>query len=107
MPIKRLVGAICALAVVEWALFELLRTPYRPPQDMSTFLGTEKYVVVALMQVLAVGGLSLMWWWGARSAWTKRDVTVIALVVAILLGAGIYVVINPGWPVTPLNAVVR
>ena len=100
LPIKRVVAAICGLVFTEWLLFELLRTPYRPPQDMTTFLGTEKYAVIALMVGVGVGGLSLILWWAARSAWTRRDVTAVALFVAVVMGAGIYVVINPGWPST-------
>jgi Na+/melibiose symporter-like transporter len=104
---KRVAATICGLAVTEWLLFELMRAPYRPPQDMTTFLGTEKYAVMAVMLGLAVGGLGLIAWWAARSTWTKRDVTVIALLVAVLMGAGTYVVINPSWPVTPLRWVPR
>src|SRR5215813_11312118 len=107
LPIKRFAGAICGLALTEWALFELLRAPYRPPEDMTTFLGTEKYGVIAFMLGLAVGGLGLIAWWAARSNWTKRDVAVIALLVAFLTGAGLYVVVNPSWPVTPLSWVLR
>lgn len=107
LPIKRFAAAICGLAFTEWILFELIRAPYRPPQDMTTFLGTEKYVVIALMFGLAVVGLGLISWWAARSSWTKRDVTGAALFIAVVIGAGIYVVINPSWPVTPLNWVLK
>ena len=107
LPIKRFAAAICGLALTEWVLFELVRAPYRPPQDMTTFLGTEKYTVMTFMLVLAVAGLGLMCWWAARSTWMKRDITVVTVLVAVLMGLGIYVVINPGWPVTPLSWVLR
>ncbi len=57
---------------------------------MNTLLGTEKYAVMVLMLGLAVGGVSLMTWWGARSAWIKRDVAIIVFLVTILLGAGVH-----------------
>ena len=107
LPVKRFAAVICGLAFVEWVFFELIRAPFRPPQDMTTFLGTEKYAVIALMLGLAVGGLGLILLWGARSTWTKRDLTVVALLGVVVMGAGIYVVINPSWPVTPLNQVLR
>ena len=107
LPINRVAAAICGLAFMEWLLFELIRAPYRPPQDMTTFLGTEKYAVIALMVGLGIGGLSLILWWAARSTWTRRDVTVVTLFVTVVTGAGIYVVINSSWPVTPLNWVLK
>lgn len=70
---------------------------------MTTFLGTEKYAVIACMLVLALGGLGLIVRWAKRSAWTRRDVAVIALLFMVLMGTGIYVVIHPSWPVTPLK----
>ena len=103
----RFAAAILVLAFIEWILFELLRAPYRPPEDMATFLGTEKYAVIAFMFLLALVGLGLMCWWALRSAWTKRDITVVAILVNMIMGAGIYVVIKPGWPVAPLNWVLR
>ena len=103
----RFAVAILVLAFIEWILFELIRAPYRPPQDMTTFLGTEKYAVIAFMLLLALVGLGAMCWWAARSAWTKRDITAVAILVSVIMGAGIYVVIKPSWPVTPLNWVLR
>lgn len=103
----RFAAAILALAFIEWILFELIRAPYRPPRDMTTFLGTEKYAVIAFMLLLALVGFGLMCWWAARSAWTKRDITAVAILVTVITGAGIYVVIRPSWPVTPLSWVLR
>jgi len=69
----RFAVAILALAFIEWVLFELLRAPYRPPEDMTTFLGTEKYAVIAFMMLLAGVGLGFMCWWAARSACSMLD----------------------------------
>ena len=53
LPRKRVAATLCGFVFVEWLLFELLRAPYRPPQDMTTFLGAEKFGVMAIMAVLA------------------------------------------------------
>jgi hypothetical protein len=66
LPRKRLAAAIVVLGFVEWFLFELVRTPYRPPQDMTTFLGVEKYAVLAVMFLFANGGGGFIAWWAAR-----------------------------------------
>ena len=103
----RFAVAILTLTFIEGILFELIRAAYRPPEDMRTFLGTEKYAVIAFMVFLAAVGLSLMCWWAARSAWTKRDITAVAILFPVIMLAVIYIVIKPGWPVTPLNWVLR
>jgi len=107
LPRKRLAATISSLAFVEWVLFELIRTPYRPPQDMTTFLGTEKFPVMAVMLVLAVVGFGLVLWWAVRSTWTRRDVNRLALLVSVLVGLGSFVVFAPRWPVTPFNLLLK
>lgn len=107
LPRRRLAVVIIILTLVEWILFELMRTPYRPPQDMTTFLGTEKYPLILFMLGLAVCGLGLILWWAVRSTWSKRNIISIALLVVALTGAVAYVVLYPSWPVTPLNWVLR
>lgn len=107
VPLNRVVVTIVALGLVEWLLFELLRAPFRPPHDMTTFLGREKYAVMAFMLALALGGFGLLVKWAASSIWTRRDVAVISLVLMFLMGAGIYVVICPGWPVTSLQWILK
>jgi hypothetical protein len=107
LPRKRLATVIVILIFVEWILFEIIRTPYRPPYDMTTFLGTEKYPIILFMLGLAVLGLGLIVWWAVRSAWSKRDVITIALLVVVLAAALAYVVFYPCWPVTPLNWVLK
>ena len=107
LPRKRVAATLCGLVLVEWLLFELLRAPYRPPHDMTTFLGTEKYAVIAFMSVLAVLGFGLLLWWAASSTWTRRDVTVLTILATVLLVAGSAVVIAPRWPVTPFHLLLR
>lgn len=107
LPRKRVSATLCGLALVEWVLFELVRAPYRPPQDMTTFLGAEKYGVIAVMLVLAVFGFGLLLWWAVRSAWTSRDIAAVAFLATGLLVAGSIVVIAPTWPVTPFRLLLR
>ena len=107
LPRKRVAAALCGLVVVEWVLFELLRAPYRPPHDMTTFLGTEKYGVIAFMLVLAVCGLGLLLWWALSSTWTRRDATVIVILATVLTVAVLAAVIAPRWPVTPFHLILR
>jgi hypothetical protein len=38
--------ALCFLIAIIWGLFELQRMPYRPPHDMSTFLGGNEIVLM-------------------------------------------------------------
>jgi hypothetical protein len=106
-PRRRLAGTLCGLVFVEWILFELLRAPYRPPQDMTTFLGTEKYAVMAFMLILALAGIALILFWAARSIWTKRDRIVFAFLVPALIGLLALVIFAPWWPVTPFHLLLR
>src|SRR5690349_10330591 len=103
LPRQRFAATLCGIVVVEWILFEFLRTPYRPPQDMTTFLGTEKFGVMGVMLVLVVFGFGLLTWWAVRSTWTSRDVTVLAFVTIVLIVVASIVVIDPRWPVTPFH----
>jgi hypothetical protein len=49
-------GALAAAGLIfEWLLFELQRTPYRPPVDMSTFLGAPELLFVrSLMWIVGI-----------------------------------------------------
>ena len=107
LPRKRVAATLCGLAFLEWVLFELLRAPYRPPHDMTTFLGTEKYAVIAFMSVLAVLGFGLLFWWAVSSTWTRRDVSTLALLMAVLIVAALFVIFAPRWPVTPFDLILR
>ncbi|MCC6680625.1 MAG: hypothetical protein IT445_06955 [Phycisphaeraceae bacterium] len=104
---NRAAMAVCGFAVVEWVLFEFVRTPYRPPQDMTTLLGTEKYAVITGMLVLALFGSGLFLWWILRSTWTRRDVATIAILVIVLIVAGSIVIVAPPWSVTPFQLLLR
>ena len=107
LPRKRLAAVIVVLTFVEWILFEFLRIPYRPPDDMTTFLGTEKYPLILFMFALGICGFGLIIWWAVRCTWSKRDVSWIVPLILLLAGVVAYVVIYPSWPVTPLNWVLK
>jgi len=107
LPRKRVVNTACSLVFVEWLLFELIRIPYRPPADMLTFLGTEKYAVMEIMVVIAVFGVALIVWWAVRSFWTERDVIILTALVKSLLEAVVLVVFFPAWPVTPFRLLLQ
>jgi uncharacterized membrane protein HdeD (DUF308 family) len=94
------IGTI-AIALMEWSLFELLRAPYRPPEDMRTLLGTEKY---SLPYVIAMVGIA----WAVVSIWllvtsrpTLRDLLAFMTLIALLLSLFTFVLKTPPWPVTP------
>jgi hypothetical protein len=74
---KSLRGWIVAVtiltAVVEWLLFELVRIPYRPPNDMLTLLGQEKYAVFGLMGAILVGWLMFLIGSWTQGSFTIRD----------------------------------
>ncbi len=58
---------ISAGGILLWLLFELQRAPYRPPVDLSTFLGgLELAVVRGLMVLLAVPEVFLIAWFLIR-----------------------------------------
>src|SRR5205809_5306993 len=107
VPRKRIVATLCALAFIEWVLFELVRTPYRPPDDMLTFLGQEKYAVMAIMVGILILSVALLWFWAVRSAWMVKDVIAFSTMLALLIGVGVFVVLYPGRPVTPLNLLLK
>jgi len=86
-------------------MLELIRIPYRPPRDMLTFLGQEKYGIFALMGIIAAGWSLYVLCDGLRPLPTARDgLAFVALLVAVaaVLTA---VVICPPWPVTPLDLI--
>jgi hypothetical protein len=89
------------------ALFELLRAPYRPPYDMTTFLGTEKLGVITFMTLLAMVGFGFLFSWSRSSTWTRRDITVLSVLTTTLIVAGSVMVLAPKWPVTQLDLILR
>ncbi len=97
-----LIGTL-GIAVIEWLMFELLRAPYRPPWDMRTALGQEKYDLVGLMCVVAAVWLLSTITLLILERLTKRDyIAFVALLVAICATYAL-IIANPPWPVTPWN----
>lgn len=89
----------------EWLLFELMRLPYAPPHDMTTFLGTEKYWVATFMGVLALGWIaSVIYLWN-RYRFTRNDaLAYMGLVVTLSVCIGA-IVLRPLWPVSPSHLI--
>lgn len=100
-------AGVVAICLLEWVLFELLRVPYRPPKDMTTFLGTEKYTLLAFMVLIAV--ISLLWgaWLVFQRAWTRKDVIGVMAVTVTVSLLGVCAVFAPSWPVTPWHLIFR
>lgn len=94
-------AVIVLVAILEWALFELLRVPYQPPHDMRTLLGTEKYMVRDLMIGVAVLGNVYVLYLVLTSSFSIRGYFYLTSFVALLLTIGVVVVRHPLWPVTP------
>src|SRR4051794_17179436 len=99
----RMVTATLGAALVEWLLFELIRTPYNPPYDMSTFLGQEKYSAFALMGMIAAGWSPYVLYDGLRPLPAPRDALAFAAMLAVVAAAIAAVVFYPPWSVTPLG----
>jgi hypothetical protein len=95
------VAGTLLIAVVEWLLFELIRTPYRPPNDMATLLGQEKYGVVGFMGVLLAVWIGTVLWLALSSRFTMRDYPAFRALLGVLLAVGGYLLRNPLWPVSP------
>jgi hypothetical protein len=100
---RRIVAATLVFFVVEWLLFELVRIPYNPPRDMLTFLGQEKYTVLAVMGFLALGWTAYVLWDGVGSRPTSREALAFACLLIALTAAAAIVICYPLWTVTPLD----
>ena len=74
---------------------------------MLTFLGQEKYAVMAIMVGILILSVALLWFWAVRSAWMVKDVIAFSTMLALLIGVGVFVVLYPGRPVTPLNLLLK
>ena len=102
-PNRLLFGGTFTLALAEWLMFELLRTPYAPPSEL-TLLGTEKYGLAYFMIgvatlwsiytgiVLCVGRLTI-----------RELMSFVALICAIL-AFYLFVLNNPMRPVSSWEA---
>lgn len=100
-----IVAGTLLIAFVEWLSFELIRTPYRPPHDMATLLGHEKYAVVGFMGVLFAVWVGTTVCLALSSRFTLRDLLAFTALLGVLLAVGGYLVGNPLWPVTPLERI--
>lgn len=90
-------------AVIEWLMFELIRMPYRPPNDMLTFLGTEKYGVVILMVMVGLAWLAFVSYRVCHRVFNGRECLEFFAFTTVLASLLSYVVFFPSWPVTPFE----
>ena len=101
-PTDRLLATgVGGVLLLEWALLEVLRTPYRPPHDMTTLLGVEKYGLIGVMLALSVSGAGLAACWFGRTVRSGRDAAVAATLLGVATFAAVLLVAAPPWPVTP------
>jgi len=99
---RLVVGVVTLLwAVIEWLLFELRRTPYRPPHDMTTLLGTERDGIWFLMGGLAAGWMLFLFTTCVRCEFTRTDYIYFGLMLIFLAAIATGAVMFPLWPVTP------
>lgn len=94
------IGTI-SVALIEWLLFELLRTPYAPPRDMLTLLGQEKYQIVGFMWLLGVAWILISIWLLVTSRLTIRQYFAFTAMIAFLLSIFVFILRNPIREVTP------
>ena len=82
-------------------MFELLRTPYSPPADMLTLLGTEKYAVVGIMAFVAgiwlVGAIAIL----TTSKFSIRELMSFVALLCIIMSFYLFIIKNPMRYVTP------
>ena len=84
----------------EWIFLELIRSPYRPPDDMSTLLGgTEIVVVENFMGLGAIAWLICVAWFWSRFTFTRTDYIGFTAVCGALLVAAVLIIRYPIWPV--------
>ena len=100
-----LVGGTLLTAIVEWLMLELLRTPYRPPADMLTLLGTEKYGLAAIMIGLGIAWAIFVVLILTRTRMTITNYLVFTLVIATIMVLFCYITANPHRAVTPWHLV--
>jgi hypothetical protein len=100
-------AATILLALIEWLLFELVRIPYRPPYDMLTLLGQEKYAVLDLMAVVLAVWLAFLILSWFRATFTIRDYLAFAALLAVLSAVLGLVVSYPPRPVTPFDLILQ
>lgn len=99
-----LIGSV-SVALIEWLLFELLRTPYAPPRDMLTLLGQEKYQVVGFMWLLGAVWILIAIWLLLTSRLTPRQYLSFTAMIALLLAGFLFILRNPIRAVTPWDMI--
>lgn len=87
----------------EWLLWEIRRTPYRPPHDMTTFLGADRDAVIGFMFAALLMWLLIISPICMSTEFSKRDYFYFGLLLVFLASAFGYLVRFPWWPVTPWN----
>jgi hypothetical protein len=100
-PRRIIVVGTCLVGFAEWLLLELIRIPYSPPYDMSTFLGQEKYDVLALMGIMLAAWTAIVLYLAVTSRFTLRDYLAFTALLAALFSVLGILVRYPQWPVTP------
>ena len=88
---------------LEWCLFELVRQPYRPPDDMSTFLGTEIVYFLAMLVVVPLAWLTFVVRQFLHFKFSPVDQSVFAVFCLLLLVASYLIVMYPLWPVAEMQ----
>jgi hypothetical protein len=98
---KLVVTVTVGFFVSEWLLFELIRLPYRPPNDMTTFLGVEKYAVMNFMVAMILPWAGMVGYCLVGRSFTYLDFAVfVGLVFALVICVGL-AFIYPPWVVSP------
>lgn len=92
--------AMGVFLLLEWLLFELLRMPYMPPQDMTTLLGREKYTVIGIMGaivfVMIIVMLLLRRLYPAQKARWAYSLMLLAMIIAMTAA-----IVAPPWAISP------
>ena len=102
-PMTWLIGGTLLAALSEWLMLELLRTPYRPPSNMLTLLGIEKYGLVTIMIGLAAIWLIFFVVFLTRNRFTIKNYLAFTAVIAAILTFIGYIISYPLRDVTPWN----
>ena len=95
------VATTCVIVFIEWLLCELVRLPYRPPHDMNTFLGTEKYSVPYVIAAIAMAWAAFLVYMTCFAQFTLRDFFIfmgLCACLAIIFGL---IIAFPMWTVSP------
>lgn len=98
---RRVILTTIFVALIEWLLLEAMRAPYRPPEDLNSFLGTEKYAVPYMMGIIFLAWFASIVYVGCRLSYTTRDLLGFVTIVLILLAIVMLAVKYPSWLIVP------